>query len=47
MPGFLSGFGIVAIVLCITPLVSSFVDRSPLSFPIIFLELGFLSGERG
>jgi len=36
------GFGIVAIVLCITPLASGFVERSPLSFPIIFLGLGFL-----
>ncbi len=42
MPDFLLGFGIVAIVLCITPLASGFVERSPLSFPIIFLGLGFL-----
>ena len=47
MPDFLLGFGIVAIVLCVTPLASGFVERSPLSFPLIFLGLGFLLGERG
>ena len=47
MPDFLLGFGIVAIVLCVTPLASGLVERSPLSFPVIFLGLGFLLGERG
>ena len=47
MPDFLLGLGIVAIVLCITPLASGLVERSPLSFPLIFLGLGFLLGERG
>ena len=41
------GFGIVAIVLSVTPLASALVDRSPLSFPVIFLGLGFLLGQRG
>ena len=47
MPDFLLGFGIVAIVLCVTPLASGLVERSPLSFPVIFLGLGFLLGGRG
>ena len=47
MPDFLLGFGIVAIVLSVAPLASGLVDRSPLSFPIIFLGLGFLLGQRG
>ena len=47
MPDFLLGFGIVAIVLSVTPLASALVDRSPLSFPVIFLGLGFLLGQRG
>jgi len=47
MPDFLLGFGIVAIVLCVTPLASGLVERSPLSLPVIFLGLGFLLGQRG
>ncbi len=47
MPDFLLGFGIVAIVLSVTPLASGLVERSPLSFPVIFLGLGFLLGQRG
>ena len=47
MPDFLLGFGIIAIVLSVTPLASGLVDRSPLSFPVIFLGLGFLLGQRG
>ena len=47
MPDYLLGFGIVAVVLSVTPLASGLVERSPLSFPIIFLGLGFLLGQRG
>ena len=47
MPDILLGFGIVAIVLSVTPLASGLVERSPLSFPVIFLGLGFLLGQRG
>ena len=47
MSDFLLGFGIVAIVLSVTPLASGLVARSPLSFPFIFLGLGFLLGQRG
>lgn len=41
------GMGIVAIVLVVAALASGLVERAPLSFPIIFLGLGFLFGERG
>jgi NhaP-type Na+/H+ or K+/H+ antiporter len=44
---FLLVFGIVAIILTVTVLLSGVVERSPLSFPLMFLGLGFLLGERG
>ena len=47
MPDFLLVFGIVAIVLTVTALSSGLVERAPLSFPLIFLGLGFLLGEKG
>jgi sodium/hydrogen antiporter len=40
----LAGFALVAVVLTIAGLTSGFVERAPLSFPIIFLGLGFLLG---
>jgi len=40
----LAGFALVAVVLTIAGLSSGFVERAPLSFPIIFLGLGFLLG---
>jgi sodium/hydrogen antiporter len=40
-------FMLVAVVLTISALASGIVERAPLSFPIIFLGLGFLIGERG
>ena len=46
MPDFVLGFGLVAVVLVVTALISGMVERSPLSFPLIFLGLGFLLGER-
>ena len=46
MPDFVLGFGLVAVVLVVTALISGAVERSPLSFPLIFLGLGFLLGER-
>ncbi|MFC1935743.1 cation:proton antiporter [Chloroflexota bacterium] len=46
MPGYLLGFALIAIVLTVTALVSGLVERSPLSFPLIFLGLGFVLGER-
>ena len=47
MPDFLPAFAIIAIVLTVTALAAGLVERSPLSFPIMFLGLGFLIGERG
>ena len=47
MPDLLLGFTIVAVVLTGTALVSGLVERSPLSFPLIYLGMGFLLGERG
>jgi len=40
----LAGFALVAVVLTIAGRTSGFVERAPLSFPIIFLGLGFLLG---
>ena len=44
MSELLAGFALVAVVLTIAGLASGFVERAPLSFPIIFLGLGFLLG---
>lgn len=40
-------FALAAVVLTVSALASGIVERAPLSFPIIFLGLGFLIGERG
>ncbi|MDP9379748.1 MAG: cation:proton antiporter [Chloroflexota bacterium] len=47
MPDLLTGFALIAIVLTIAALTSGVVERAPLSFPMIFLGLGILLGERG
>ena len=47
MPDFLLIFGLIAVVLSATALLSGVVERSPLSFPLIFLGLGFVLSERG
>ncbi|MCH7735898.1 MAG: cation:proton antiporter [Chloroflexi bacterium] len=47
MPDFILIFGVIAVVLTVTALTSGLVERSPLSFPLIFLGLGFLLGGRG
>ncbi len=47
MPELVTGFALVAVVLTVAGLASGIVERAPLSFPIIFLGLGFLLGERG
>jgi len=44
LPDLLAGFALVAVVLTIAGLTSGFVERAPISFPIIFLGLGFLLG---
>lgn len=41
------GFAVVAIVLLISALASGIIERAPISFPIIFLGLGFLLGGQG
>lgn len=41
------GFALIAAVLIIAALASGIVERAPLSFPMIFLGLGFLLGEGG
>jgi NhaP-type Na+/H+ and K+/H+ antiporter len=43
----LTAFALVAVVLTIAGLASGVVERAPLSFPIIFLGLGFLLGGQG
>ena len=40
-------FTLAAVVLTLPALASGVVERAPQSFPIIFLGLGFLIGERG
>ena len=47
MPEFILIFGVIAVVLTVTALASGLVERSPLSFPLIFLGLGFLLGSHG
>jgi len=47
VPDFILIFGVIAVVLTVTALASGLVERSPLSFPLIFLGLGFLLGSRG
>ncbi|MFQ6027028.1 MAG: cation:proton antiporter [Dehalococcoidia bacterium] len=47
MPEFILVFGLIAVILLVTALASGLVERSPLSFPLLFLGLGFLLGERG
>lgn len=47
MSGMVLGMGLVALTLLITALASGLVERAPLSFPILFLGLGFLVGPSG
>jgi sodium/hydrogen antiporter len=42
-----TAFALVAVVLTLSALASGIVERAPLSFPIIFLGLGFLIGAWG
>jgi NhaP-type Na+/H+ or K+/H+ antiporter len=41
------GFALLALVLTVSALASGVVERAPLSFPMIFLGLGFVLGEGG
>jgi NhaP-type Na+/H+ and K+/H+ antiporter len=47
LPDFILIFGVIAVVLTVSALASGLVERSPLSFPLIFLGLGFLLGSKG
>jgi sodium/hydrogen antiporter len=47
LPDLLTTFALIAVVLTIAGLASGLVERAPISFPIIFLCLGFLLGEHG
>jgi NhaP-type Na+/H+ or K+/H+ antiporter len=47
MSGLVLGFALIAVVLIVAALASGIVERAPLSFPMIFLGLGFALGERG
>ncbi len=47
MPDLILILGVIAVVLTVTALASGLVERSPLSFPLIFLGLGFLLGSKG
>ena len=47
MPDLFLAFALVATVLTVTALSSGLVERSPLSFPLIFLGLGLALGEGG
>ena len=47
MADFVLAFGIVAIVLTVGALASGLVERSPLSFPLMFLAFGLVLGGGG
>ena len=47
MPDFVLVFGIIAVILTVIGLTSGLVERSPISFPLMFLGLGFALGEGG
>lgn len=47
MPDFLTLFALIGVVLTVSALTSGLVERAPISFPILFLGLGFILGERG
>ena len=40
-------FAVVAVVLTVSALAAGLVERAPLSFPMIFVGLGFLLGPLG
>jgi NhaP-type Na+/H+ or K+/H+ antiporter len=46
MPDLITAFTLFGAVLVLAPLASGVVQRAPLSFPIIFLGLGILLGDR-
>ena len=42
-----TAFGLIAGILVVSALAAGLVERAPLSFPMLFLGLGFLIGDRG
>jgi sodium/hydrogen antiporter len=42
-----TAFGLIAGILVVSALAAGLVERAPLSFPVLFLGLGFLLGDRG
>ena len=47
MPDFVLVFGVIAVILTVAALASGLVERSPLSFPLMFLGPGFLLSSHG
>src|SRR3954468_20395669 len=47
MPDLLTALALIAAVLTLSALGSNLVNRMPVTFPMIFLGLGFLLGEKG
>ncbi len=47
MPDILTSLALVGAVLLVAALLSGVIERIPISFPMIFLGLGFALGERG
>src|ERR687886_2565718 len=47
MPDLLTAFALIGTVLVLSAMMSGIIERAPVSFPMIFLGLGFLLGPRG
>lgn len=47
MPDLVNIFGLLALIFLTAALTSGLIERAPISFPMIFLGLGFLMGEHG
>ncbi|HEU5317684.1 MAG TPA: cation:proton antiporter [Chloroflexota bacterium] len=47
MPDLLTALALLAAVLTLSALVSGLIERAPISFPLLFLGIGVLLGERG
>ena len=47
MDDFVQVFALVALILAVAALAAGLVERSPLSFPLMFLAIGFVLGRSG
>jgi NhaP-type Na+/H+ or K+/H+ antiporter len=47
VPDLLTALGLIGIVLVVAGLAAGWVERAPITFPVIFLGLGFLLGQKG